>query len=132
MIANDLTAVGSVTIKDRDPVPADLVIIAVGVRPQTDYLQDNSDLALADDGSLVVDRYFRVVGSDNVYATGDIATFPYQHTGEQLRVEHWGFAENTGRLVAMNIARGSLARPFSHVPYFWTVRRNLYIALFLC
>lgn len=55
-----------------------------------------------------------------VHMTGDVATFPYQHTGEQLRIEHWGYAENTGRTVAMTIAKKE-PKAFVHVPYFWTV-----------
>lgn len=61
---------GSVLIEGREPVEADYVIVAVGVRPQTDYLVNNKDLAKADDGSLIVDKYFRVIGTDNVYAIG--------------------------------------------------------------
>jgi hypothetical protein len=55
-----------------------------------------------------------------LFFSGDIATFPYQHTGQPLRIEHWGFAENTGRTVALNIT--SQPKKFTHVPYFWTVR----------
>lgn len=57
---------------------------------------------------------------------GDIATFPYQHTGQPLRIEHWGFAENTGRTVALNIA--GKHKKFTHVPYFWTVSSHLFLS----
>ncbi|KAI8394015.1 uncharacterized protein BYT42DRAFT_609775 [Radiomyces spectabilis] len=115
--ANDPSAVGFVSVEGHDDIPADLVLMAVGVAPQTDYIK-SSKLSQAEDGSLEVDQYFKVKGTDNIYASGDIATFPYQHTGEKLRIEHWGFAENTGRTVAMNIMKKN--RPFTHVPYFWT------------
>ncbi|KAI9490076.1 monodehydroascorbate reductase [Zychaea mexicana] len=125
----DEHAVGFVNLEGKDPVPVDVVVMAVGVQPQTDYLQKSNEknssssgktVPLADDKGVLVDRCFKVVGTDNVYATGDIATFPYQHTGEQLRIEHWGYAENTGRTVALNIAKKQ-EHKFTHVPYFWTV-----------
>ncbi|KAI8144277.1 hypothetical protein BJV82DRAFT_557227 [Fennellomyces sp. T-0311] len=117
---NDKDSVGYVTIEGKDRVPVDLVVMAVGVKPQTDYLK-NSGLDLADDQGVLVDRCFKALGTENVYATGDIATFPYQHTGERLRIEHWGYSENTGRTVAINIAKKE-QHPFTHVPYFWTVQ----------
>ncbi|RUS31373.1 hypothetical protein BC938DRAFT_477956, partial [Jimgerdemannia flammicorona] len=50
---------------------------------------------------------------------GDIARFHWDLTGEDLRVEHWSHAENTGRLVALNIL--GKKKTFDKVPYFWTV-----------
>jgi len=110
--------VGGVKLQQGVTLPADVVIMGVGVGPQTDYLRNSQGFNLEKDGSLKVDQHFKVEGYDNIYATGDIATFPYQHTGEPLRIEHWGFAENTGRTVALNIAKK--VKKFTHVPYFWT------------
>ncbi|KAI8376319.1 uncharacterized protein BYT42DRAFT_574203 [Radiomyces spectabilis] len=119
--ADDPSNVGSVIVDGKGEIDVDAVIVAVGVAPQTNYLS-TTDLPMAKDKSLIVDEYFRVKGTDNVYATGDIATFPYQHTGEQTRIEHWGYSENTGRTVAMNIAKHNDKHPFTHIPYFWTVQ----------
>jgi pyruvate/2-oxoglutarate dehydrogenase complex dihydrolipoamide dehydrogenase (E3) component len=64
------SAVGSVKLKDGQTLPADVVILGVGVGPQTDYLKNLPDFNLQKDGSLKVDRHFRVEGSENIYATG--------------------------------------------------------------
>ncbi|KAL0098017.1 hypothetical protein J3Q64DRAFT_1084831 [Phycomyces blakesleeanus] len=116
---SDTSAVGSVAVEGRDSVPADIVILAVGVAPQTSYLE-KSGLPLAKDKSLLVDRYFKVQGSDSIYATGDIATFTNRLTGKQMRIEHWAHAENTGRTVATNIVKKKSVE-FNFVPFFWTV-----------
>ncbi|KAI8584148.1 hypothetical protein K450DRAFT_218397 [Umbelopsis ramanniana AG] len=118
----DKSSVGSVKLKGGQTLPADVVVLGVGVGPQTDYLKNSPDFTLEKDGSLKVDQHFKVEGFDHIYATGDIATFPYQHTGQPLRIEHWGFAENTGRTVALNIA--SKPKKFTHVPYFWTAQHG--------
>ena len=61
--------VSSIKLKDGTSIPADLVILGVGVSPATEFLK-NSDLELQKDGSLKVDKYLRVVGVEDVYATG--------------------------------------------------------------
>ncbi|KAG2182838.1 hypothetical protein INT44_005819 [Umbelopsis vinacea] len=119
---DDKSSVGSVKLKGGQTLPADVVVLGVGVGPQTDYLKNSPEFTLEKDGSLKVDQHFKVEGFDNIYATGDIATFPYQHTGQPLRIEHWGFAENTGRTVALNIT--SKPKKFTHVPYFWTAQHG--------
>lgn len=53
------------------------------------------------------------------HSVGDIARFHWELTGEDLRVEHWSHAENTGRFAAFNILGGN--KVFDKVPYFWTV-----------
>ncbi|KAI9026466.1 NAD-dependent dehydrogenase [Phycomyces nitens] len=113
------SAVGSISIEGRDNVPADIVILAVGVSPQTSYLE-KSGLPLARDKSLLVDKYFKVKGTDSIYATGDIATFTNRLTGEEMRIEHWAHAENTGRTVAANIVKNKSVE-FNYIPFFWTV-----------
>ena len=61
--------VGSIKLKDGTSIPADLVIMAVGIGPATAFLKD-SDFSLEKDGSLKVDKYMRVKDVEDVYATG--------------------------------------------------------------
>lgn len=56
-------------------MPADVVVLGVGVGPQTDYLQNSKSFKLEKDGSLKVDRHFKVEGFDNIYAIGKITAF---------------------------------------------------------
>jgi hypothetical protein len=92
------------------------------VGPATTFLQDNNSVSLEKDGSLKTDEYFAVSGLSDVYAIGDIATYPYHGPGGNgsfTRIEHWNVAQNAGRAVASNIISPS-APPKSFIPIFWS------------
>jgi NAD(P)H-nitrite reductase large subunit len=61
--------VGAIKLKDGTSIPADVVILAVGVGPATEFLKE-SGFNLEKDGSLKVDKWLRVKGVEDVYATG--------------------------------------------------------------
>lgn len=89
---NDSQAVGAVQLEDGTSIEADFVILGVGVAPATEYVKDNKSLTLEKDGSLRVDENFQVVGLEDVFAIGDIATYPYHGpggNGSPTRIEHW-------------------------------------------
>jgi NADPH-dependent 2,4-dienoyl-CoA reductase/sulfur reductase-like enzyme len=120
--SSDGKAVGAVKLKDGTELPADLVILGVGVAPETSYLKDNKAVTLEKDGSLSTDESFAVKGLDSVYALGDIATFPYRGPGgdgHPTRIEHWNVAQNSGRSVARSIAHPK-SEPKSFIPIFWS------------
>ncbi|KAJ5707956.1 Apoptosis-inducing factor 1 [Penicillium malachiteum] len=121
--------VGAVHLKDGTVLPADLVILGVGVRPATDYLQGNPAITLLKDGSIATDGHFVVPGlQDSVFAVGDIATYPYHGpggNGAPVRIEHWNVAQNAGRAAARAIVherRGALTSlaPRLFIPIFWS------------
>jgi NAD(P)H-nitrite reductase large subunit len=88
----DSKSVGAVKLKDGNSLEADLVILGVGVAPATEYLKDNPSVSLERDGSLSVDENFQVKGLEDVFAIGDIATYPYHGPGgdgKPTRIEHW-------------------------------------------
>jgi NADPH-dependent 2,4-dienoyl-CoA reductase/sulfur reductase-like enzyme/nitrite reductase/ring-hydroxylating ferredoxin subunit len=115
-------AVRSVTLASGERLDADLVIVALGVHPNTEFLR-GSPIPLNDDGSLTTDRSMRVEGFDNLYAAGDLARFPSPQTGEPIRVEHWRVASQLGRIAALNMAGVSAA--FDDPPYFWSFQFNV-------
>jgi NADPH-dependent 2,4-dienoyl-CoA reductase/sulfur reductase-like enzyme/nitrite reductase/ring-hydroxylating ferredoxin subunit len=118
----DPKKVGAVVLKDGTRLEADLVILGVGVSPATGYLQKNNIIKLADDGSVVVDDVFAVTGIKDVYAIGDIATYPYNGPGgdgRYTRIEHWNVAQNAGRAVASRIINPS-RKPDFFTPVFWS------------
>ena len=119
---SDPAKVGAVVLKDGTSIPADMVILGVGVSPATDYLKDNAVVRLESDGSLSTDENFQVAGLKDVYAVGDIATFPYHGPGgdgKPVRIEHWNVAQNAGRHAAMHIVNSTQKRTFG-IPIFWS------------
>lgn len=117
-----LSSVGAVKLKDGTELEADLVILGIGVAPATEYLRDNPSVKLLDDGSLAVDENFAVKGLTDVYAIGDIATYPYHGpggNGAPVRIEHWNVAQNQGRSVGQLIAQPS-SKPKPFIPIFWS------------
>lgn len=119
---SDQKAVGSVKLKDGTTLLADLVILGIGVSPATGYLKDNPAVDLRDDGSLLTSESFAVKGLKDVYAIGDIASYPYHGPGGNgtiTRIEHWNVAQNMGRSVARSIASPS-APPKPFIPVFWS------------
>jgi NADPH-dependent 2,4-dienoyl-CoA reductase/sulfur reductase-like enzyme len=110
--------VESVILENGDTIQADLVIIGAGVKPATHLLKD---VDLLSDGSVKVNEYFSI--SENAYAAGDIATFPYWLTGSDIRIEHWRTAEQQGRIAGANMAGKKVK--YLGVPFFWTTQAGL-------
>ncbi len=112
-------------LSDGSLVETDLVVIGVGVRPATDWLE-GSGLAL-DDG-LVCDE--RLAAGDRIYAAGDLARWPNPRYGRSMRVEHWTNAVAQGTRAAENLLAGPAGgRPFDEVPSFWSDQFGVKIQL---
>ncbi|HEY5334504.1 MAG TPA: FAD/NAD(P)-binding oxidoreductase [Mycobacteriales bacterium] len=106
--------VTGVVLSDGRTLPADVVVVGVGVRPDTDWL-DGSGIAV-DDG-VVVDDHLRASAAD-VYAVGDVASWYDNRLGAQTRAEHWTNATEMAEVAAANILGGHEVH--SPVPYFWS------------
>ncbi|EPE30449.1 FAD/NAD(P)-binding protein [Glarea lozoyensis ATCC 20868] len=120
--STDSSNVGGVVLKDGTTLEADLVILGIGVSPQTSYLQDNDAVQLEKDGSLKTNEHFQLDGHKDVYAIGDIATYPYHGpggNGTPTRIEHWNVAQNAGRAAANHILHPD-SDPKLFTPIFWS------------
>ncbi|KAI9825677.1 MAG: hypothetical protein M1832_001021 [Thelocarpon impressellum] len=118
----DSSKVGSVFLKDGTQLPADLVILGVGVAPATEFLKGSQEVQLEKDGSVKTDERFAVEGLRDVWAIGDIATYPYHGPGgdgRPTRIEHWNVAQNAGRSVGFQIGTGA-RQAKSFIPIFWS------------
>jgi len=103
--------VTAVALDDGAELPADLVLLGVGVRPATDIVRGAEQIA---DGGIVVDSAMHA--GNGLYAVGDCAAFPWH--GRPVRIEHWRVAQQQARRAAAAI----LGLPIDHppVPFFWT------------
>ncbi|HUQ24330.1 MAG TPA: FAD-dependent oxidoreductase [Burkholderiales bacterium] len=107
-------AVKSVQLADGAELAADLVVIGVGVIPNTELAETAG--AASSDG-LVVDEYCRTT-LDDVYAAGDVTNHYNPILGRRVRLESWQNAQNQAIAAAHNIA--GKARPYAEVPWFWS------------
>jgi NADPH-dependent 2,4-dienoyl-CoA reductase/sulfur reductase-like enzyme/nitrite reductase/ring-hydroxylating ferredoxin subunit len=101
----------AVHLKGGEVLPADLVILGVGVSPATGFVHG---VRKADDGGILVDSTLRA--ADGLYVVGDAACFPFGDT--HVRIEHWRVAQQHGRIAGLNIAGTS--SHYQSVPFFWT------------
>jgi NADPH-dependent 2,4-dienoyl-CoA reductase/sulfur reductase-like enzyme/rhodanese-related sulfurtransferase len=82
--------------------PADLVILAIGVRPETE-LAKSAGLQIGSRGGLVVDAQMRT-SDPNVWAVGDVVEVPDVLTGQDTVLPLAGPANRQGRVAAASIA----------------------------
>jgi len=111
--------VGQVRLADGATLPADLVLLAVGAKP-------NDDIAAAaglgcEDG-VVVDAHGRTSDPD-IYAAGDCTKFPSKRYGRRLRLECVQNAIDQAKAVAAAM----LGKPlfYDPVPWFWSDQYEL-------
>jgi NADPH-dependent 2,4-dienoyl-CoA reductase/sulfur reductase-like enzyme/nitrite reductase/ring-hydroxylating ferredoxin subunit len=111
-----------VTTTNGTRIPADFVVLGVGVRPAAE---------LAEQAGLVVDRGVLVneylqTSDPHIYAAGDVARWTYLRTGQHVRIEHWAVAEHMGQAAARNML--GRRQPFDTVPFFWSAHYDVTIS----
>lgn len=119
-----LTATG-VRLADGTEVPADVIVVGIGVSPATSWLED-SGLQLRD--GVVCDANLNATDVDGqpvagVFAAGDVARWPNELFGEEMRIEHWTNAAEQGAHAANNLvhaAAGDALVPYAPLPFFWS------------
>ncbi|MPZ59749.1 MAG: NAD(P)/FAD-dependent oxidoreductase [Propionibacteriales bacterium] len=101
------------------PVPADLVVVGIGVAPNTG-LAEAAGLEVAN--GVLVDERLQTSHPD-VFATGDVANWLSPVLGYRLRVEHWANAHDGGEAAGRSMLGKTLGKEgtgYDVLPFFWT------------
>ena len=93
-----------VLLKDNPPLQADLVVLAIGVTPES-QLAKEAGLALGMKGSILVNDRMETSAPD-IYAVGDAVQVKHYVTGEDALIALAGPANKQGRIAADNICGG--------------------------
>ncbi|HEX7189050.1 MAG TPA: FAD-dependent oxidoreductase [Actinomycetes bacterium] len=115
----DSGRVTGVRTSDGTVLEADLVLVGVGIRPNT-LLAEGAGLEV--DNGVAVDEMLRSSDPD-VYAAGDVANAFNPLYGARMRVEHWANAANQGK--AAGLSMGGKGEPYAKLPYFFTDQYDL-------
>ncbi len=111
------TRVSALRTTGGEEIPADVVVVGVGARPNN-ALAEAAGLAIDEhNGGIVVDAAMRTDDQD-IHAAGDVAAIPNPRYGRRLRVEHWANAISGGQTAA----RAMLGQAVTHdeLPYFFS------------
>lgn len=112
--------VSAVVLDNGEQIPADFVLVGIGVKPQTDFLKG---IDLEPDGGVKTNQFLQV--TDGLFAAGDIAYYPTPDGPH--RTEHWKVAGQQGHVAGLNIARslkGEQMQPYQDVPFFWSNQQS--------
>jgi 3-phenylpropionate/trans-cinnamate dioxygenase ferredoxin reductase subunit len=113
--------VHEVELKDGKVVPADFVVVGIGIIPNTELAQ-NAGLRV--DKGLLVDEHLKT-SVHNIYAAGDIARFYSPIFKRYLRVEHVDVAQRQGATAGANMT--GRKKTFDELPYFFSNQFDLEI-----
>ena len=103
-----------VTLSDGSAVDADVVVVGIGVIPNTEWLASSG---LQVDDGVICDA--ACLAAERVTAAGDVARWPNELFGETMRVEHWDNAAQQGSHAARRLLDEGTG-PFTPVPWFWS------------
>ena len=112
-----VAAAGATWVKTGDgrTIEADIVVAGLGIEPEADLARA---AGLEVDNGIVVDVFGRASGHEDVFAAGDVASFPIEALGRRFRVEHEDHAKSHGRAAGANMAGANV--PYLHLPFFYS------------
>jgi 3-phenylpropionate/trans-cinnamate dioxygenase ferredoxin reductase subunit len=115
-----------VVLTDGSSLRADVVVVGIGVTPNTAWLEGSG---LTVDDGVVCDA--TCAAAPGIVAAGDVARWPNAtFDGEMMRVEHWeNAAQQATHAAATLLAGENGGEPFAPVPWFWSDQFDLTIQL---
>lgn len=117
--SNDNGEVKEVKLKDGRVLEADIVVVGVGARPLTNLFKGQVE---EEKGGIKTDAFFKTSVPD-VYAVGDVATFPMKLYGDIRRVEHVDHSRKSAEQAVKAIfasEQGKEIEAYDYLPYFYS------------
>lgn len=116
ILADAKANVSGVALASGEILPADIVVVAVGVIPN-DELASSAGLEVKD-GVLV--NEFLATSDPSISALGDCASYPSLHAGGVARLESVQNASDQAKFLARRLAKGKSDQGYAEVPWFWS------------
>ncbi|XVF14087.1 hypothetical protein REPUB_Repub09cG0026900 [Reevesia pubescens] len=108
--------VTAVNLRDGSQLPADMVLVGIGIRPNTSLFEGQ---LMLDKGGIKVNGKFQT-SNNSVYAVGDVAAFPVKLFGETRRLEHVDSARKSAKHVVAAILEPDKTGEFDYLPFFYS------------
>ncbi|KAA3455947.1 monodehydroascorbate reductase 4, peroxisomal-like [Gossypium australe] len=108
--------VTAVNLRDGSQIPADMVVVGIGIRPNTSLFERQLTM---EKGGIKVNGKLQT-SNDSVYAVGDVAVFPVDLCGRIRRLEHVDSARKTAKHVAAVIMEPDKTGEFEYLPLFYS------------
>ena len=113
------TAVEAVRLSDGTVLPAEVVVVGIGVLPRTE-LAGSAGLSI--DNGIAADEFLQT-SVPGIYAAGDVANAFHPRYGRHVRLEHWSAALHQGPVAAHNMLGHE--KPYDRTPYFYSDQYDL-------
>ncbi|TRZ02912.1 hypothetical protein DNTS_033271 [Danionella cerebrum] len=110
--------VKAVKLKSGVTIAADVLIVGIGVNPNSEFLK-GSRVKMDSKNYVIVDEYMRTNIAD-VFCAGDLTSFPLKMAkGQKVNIGHWQIAQAHGRIAALSMLHKEVE--LNTVPFYWTV-----------
>lgn len=106
----------AVNLRDGNRLPTDMVVVGIGIRPNTSLFEGQLTL---EKGGIKVNGRLQSSNS-SVYAVGDVATFPLKLLGETRRLEHVDSARKSAKHAVAAIMEPDKTDEFDYLPFFYS------------
>lgn len=113
---NSEEKVTAVNLRDGNRLPADMVVVGIGIRPNTALFEGQLTL---EKGGIKVNSLMQT-SNTSVYAVGDVASFPVKLFGETRRLEHVDLARKSAEHAVAAIMEPNKTGDFDYLPFFYS------------
>ena len=114
LIRNEDGSIKSLILDDNKILPCDLLVVGIGVYPNTDILKGTM---LEEKNGIKVNEYCETAVKD-VFALGDVALSKNNFLNKHIREESWNNVEKQSDILAKNLTGTKTA--YDEIPWFWT------------